>query len=153
MKRIASVLTLTFIISGCASIDFNVDSEKDKEKGLVYYESKPYLLYLKTEKCETTVSVVSVPGTKKKMKFKTNMFGSSEHSAKFSNGIITEIGQTSDSKASELLTSIAGLKTAGVLSDPGQMKCDPVARMIPIKDGVLDVDDNVDIISKIINNP
>jgi hypothetical protein len=131
MKRVAFLLSsLAFL--GCANIDFD-----SKDKGLTYYEPMPYLFISVTDKCISTATVVSIPGPKKKMELHAG-FGSSELSAEFSNGIITKIGQASDSKIPETLTSVAALQTAGILAAGGAAQCKPTALLFPIKDGVPD---------------
>ncbi|MGF1727963.1 hypothetical protein [Photobacterium kasasachensis] len=120
---------LTLVLSGCTSIDFN------GQEGLVYYEPKPYLFVSVTDQCISSVSVVSIPGVQKNIDFNSG-FGSSNMSAEFSNGIITKVGQTSDSKIPAALASIAALKTAGMLVEGQEPTCEPTARLYPIENGV-----------------
>ncbi|WP_290580209.1 hypothetical protein [Ketobacter sp.] len=134
MRTVGLSFAFAAMLSGCASIDFD-----SKDKGLTYYEPKPYLFMSVTDKCVSSVSVVSIPSVKKKVKFKSG-YGSSELSAEFSNGIITKVGQTSDSKVPETLTSIAALKTAGMLVEGQEPACKPLAILYPIVDGVPDTD-------------
>lgn len=132
MKK-AIALTLLVGITGCASIDFNA---KD---GAVYYEPVPYLFYSQTDKCVRSVSAVSLPGEKRHLDFKTG-YGSYSLSAKFSNGLLTEVGQTSDSKLPETLTSFAALGTAGLLTDSvGLCSHKAILYPIKIKDGSLNL--------------
>ncbi|MEM1262464.1 MAG: hypothetical protein AAGH76_08710 [Pseudomonadota bacterium] len=126
---------LTLLASGCAGLDFEAD------KGLVYFEPVPYVHYKVTPKCEATVSVVALPGERKHLAFKTG-YGSSTLSAAVSGGILTSVGQATDTKVPETLTAIAGLKTAGLLADGGGdgVACPPVSLLIPFKAGKLDMD-------------
>ena len=133
MKRVTFLLSsLAFL--GCANIDFD-----SQEKGITYYEPMPYLFISVTDKCISTATVMSIPGPKKKMEFHAG-FGSSELSVEFSNGIITKVGQNTDSKIPETLTSVAALQTAGILAtgNAGAAQCKPAALLFPIKDGVPD---------------
>lgn len=130
MNRII-YLSLITAISGCASVDFNAG-----EEGAVYYEPLPYLFYSVTDKCISSASVVSLPGKRRHLDFKSG-YGSSNLSAEFSNGLLTKVGQTSDSKIPETLTSIAGLATAGVLGvAPADGGCSPRSVLFPIEEGV-----------------
>ena len=130
MKKTLS-LPLTIALSGCASVDFNAG-----EDGAVYYEPLPYLFYSVSDKCISSASVVSLPGKKRHLDFKTG-YGSSSLSAEFSNGLLTKVGQTSDTKIPETLTSIASLATAGVLGiAPGAAGCPQKAVLFPIEDGI-----------------
>ena len=88
-----------------------------------------------TDKCISSVSVVSIPSAKKKIDFNAG-YGSSALSAEFSNGIITKVGQTSDSKIPETFTSIAALKTAGMLVAGEEPACKASAVLYPIENGI-----------------
>ena len=125
------LLIVVAILSGCAGVDFNAD-----EDGAVYYEPLPYLFYSVNDKCISSATVVSLPGKKRHLNFKTG-YGSSSLSAEFSNGLLAKVGQTSDSKIPETLTSIATLATAGGLGfAPGPGGCPAKAVLFPIEDGV-----------------
>jgi hypothetical protein len=126
-KLRATVLVLSTTLASCASIDFD-----SGEQGLVYYEPQPYLFYSRTSNCVSSVTVVSVPGAKKRMDF-SNGIGSSELSANFSNGVITGIGQANSAKVPEALTSVAEL--VGAMTEGKEGGCSPASLMYPIKDG------------------
>lgn len=137
MKNALS-FSLIIALSGCASVDFN-----SGEEGAVYYEPLPYLFYSRSDKCISSATVVSVPGKKRHLDFKAG-YGSSNLSAEFSNGLLSKVGQTSDSKSPETLTSIAGLATAvGLAVDPGA--CQPKAVLFPIEDGVPNLKKQLDL--------
>jgi uncharacterized protein YceK len=124
-------LSLIIALSGCASVDFN-----SGEDGAVYYEPLPYLFYSVSDKCISSATVVSLPGKKRHLDFKAG-YGSSNLSAEFSNGLLAKVGQTSDSKIPETLTSIASLATAGALGvSPTAGGCPQKAVLFPIEDGV-----------------
>jgi len=134
-------ITIIFAIglSGCASIDFNADSN-----GAVYYEPLPYLFYSVTDKCVSSATVVTLPGAKRHLDFKTG-YGSSSLSAEFSNGLLTKVGQTSDSKIPETLTSIGALATAGILKSGESPACEQRAVLFPIENGVPNLDKPLDL--------
>jgi uncharacterized protein YbaR (Trm112 family) len=91
--------------------------------------------------------VVSLPGKKRHLDFKTG-YGSSNLSVDFSNGLLTKVGQTSDSKIPETLTSIGGLATAGVLkAAPGEPPCRQKALLFPIEDGIPKLKKPLDLIN------
>lgn len=129
MKKIMTLL-LTLLMTGCASIDFDAGPE-----GAVYYEPLPYLLYSQNAKCVTSATAVVLPGKKRYLNF-TSGYGSSALSADFSNGLLTKIGQTSDTNIPGTLTSIAALETAGIFSGTAESGCEIVSLLFPIEDGV-----------------
>lgn len=124
------VASCAVLMSGCASIDFNSNSDK----GLTYYEPIPYLFVSTTDKCVSSATVITVPGNKKVMKFSSG-YGSSELSAGLTNGMITAVGQKNDSKIPETVTSIAALATATLV---GPAACEPSAILYPFNEGVPD---------------
>lgn len=118
-------------LSGCASIDFG-----KKDGRLTYFVPKPYLFVSVTKDCVSTVKVVSIPGKKKSMKLKSG-YGSSNLTVKFENGIITSVGQQSDTKIPETITSIATLGSAMrafMAKEKTEEKDCPSAKLYPIKD-------------------
>ena len=138
MKYLFAVL-IAAASSGCANVDF-----KAGENGAVYYEPVPYLFYSKTDKCISSASIVSLPGNKRYLDFKSG-YGSSSLSAEFSNGLLIKVGQTSDTKVPETLTSIAGLKGAAVaLADPPGA-CAAQALLFPIENGVPNMSKAIDL--------
>lgn len=122
--------SLMLSLSGCAGVNFNADTD-----GAVYYEPVPYLFYSLTDKCISSVSVVALPGKKRHLDFSKG-YGSSNLSAEFSNGLLSKVGQTTDTKIPETLTSIGGILTAGIASS-----CTPKAVLYPIEDGTPNLDE------------
>lgn len=125
------------LLSGCAHIDFNGSSN-----GLTYYVPKPYLFVSTTKDCVSTATVVSLPGKAKSMELHSG-FGTADLSVNFSNGMITSVGQKTDTKIPETMTSLANLATAAVgikalEAKPKKEGCAATARLYPIKDGVPD---------------
>ena len=135
-------LVVFLLVSGCAHIDFGGD-------GMTYYDPKPYLYISTTKDCVTTAMVLVIPEAKKVMKFVPG-YGSSELSATLSNGMIASVGQKSDTKIPETITSIAALGTAaaGALkvtakaeTEAGkQIICTPTARLYPVVSGKPDLE-------------
>ena len=127
-KKIKAVLIpILFMMFGCARIDFG-------KGGLTYYDSKPYLFVATTQDCVTTATVVLIPATTKHLVFKSG-YGSSNLSVTLTNGMITNVGQQTDTKIPETLATIPSLVTAasGVKGAQGkQLICTPTANLYPI---------------------
>jgi hypothetical protein len=135
IKAVCLSLVGLFLVTGCAHIDFN----SGDDHAMTYYDPKPYLFVSTTKDCVTTATVVVIPEKKKAMKFETG-FGSAELSATLSNAMIASVGQKTDTKIPETITSIASLGTAAAaykaVAPPGkQVICEPTAKLYPITDG------------------
>jgi hypothetical protein len=130
-----------FLVTGCAAVDFDAnEADKEKKKGLVYYEPKPYLLHTVTDKCVSSVTVVSIPAQQRRMKFKSG-YGAATLSASFSNGVITAVGQATDTKVPETIAAVAGalaLTSGAGGTGNAAGPCDASATLYPLKDGVPD---------------
>lgn len=94
------------LISACASIDYNTADDDD----LLYFEPKPVLLVTNTADCKQQVSVLTIPATARRMRFKPG-YGSSEMNVTLTNGMIGAVSQSVDLKLPETL----GLLTARAL--------------------------------------
>ena len=133
--KIAVLLGASAVLGGCAGLDFG-------DQGLSFYEPKPYLFVSVNKDCVSTATLISLPGDKKSVKFKSG-YGSSDLSVALSNGILTNAGQKVDTKVPETITSIASLGTAmATLSiDKGvkQIICKPSAILYPVTNGVPDL--------------
>lgn len=126
-KRITRLIGLIVIIgaiasSGCARIKlFNNENFVGPEVGIKFYYPKPYLLVARTGAKDNPVqiSVVYLPDQSKPTyaKFKTG-YGSAELSLALQNGILTNIGQKTDTKIPETMTALSGMATsaAGMLT-------------------------------------
>lgn len=124
-----------FLLSGCGHLDFGPD------KGLTYYDPKPYLFVATTKDCVTTANLVSVPETKREVKLISG-YGSTDLSVNLSDGMITSVGQNTDTKIPDTITSVAGL-TAAVgglmksrLEPERQLICTPTAVLYPVENGI-----------------
>ncbi len=132
------IVTGLLFLFGCAHLDFN--DFTDGKEGVTYYDPKPYLFVSTTKDCVSTATVVVLPEKKKTVKLKTG-YGSADLSVGLSNGMITSVGQKTDTKIPETIgaitslgTAVAGLKAP---TEPGkQFVCTPSASLFPIKDGV-----------------
>ena len=124
------------LLSGCAHIDFGGG-------GMTYFDPKPYLFVSTTKECVSTATVIMLPNDKKVMKFESG-YGSANLTVALSNGMIASVGQNTDTKIPETLSSIAGLGTAAAgiraLAATGkQIICTPTAILYPIVSGVPDM--------------
>lgn len=110
--NLLTILTLTVILSGCATVKFYSDKELTKESGIEFYSPKPYLIVEKNPAKDVSMkmSIVYLPdfNNPKYAKLKPG-FGSSDLKLSLENGIITSYGITSDSKIPETITAIGGL--------------------------------------------
>lgn len=131
-----SMICIVLGLVGCAHIDFGGD-------GLTYFEPEPFMFVSTTKDCVTTATIVVIPVDKKAMTFHAG-YGSSDLSVELSNGMIKSVGQKTDTKIPETLTSIASLATAasGFKSISGlgkQVICMPAATLYPLKSGLPDL--------------
>jgi len=122
---------LSLLCPGCAHIDFGGD-------GMTYYDPKPYLFVSTTTECITTATVVTLPEKKKAMKLESG-YGSAELSASLSNGMISSVGQKTDTKVPETIAavgSVAGAVMSTKSTDVSKQLplCKPTAKMYPIKE-------------------
>ena len=147
LARMVNVIVM-YLLSGCAGIDFGGE-------GLTYYDPKPYLFVSTTAECVTTATVVVVPEVKKVMKFKSG-YGTAALSATLSNGMISTVGQTTDTKIPETLSAIASLGTAAAAfrsnlagDQDKKLTCSPEASLYPIVSGVPDKKKGIDFNPKI----
>lgn len=104
--RYLIVLTVGFA-AGCSSINFKADDGK----GLLYFEPVPVLAVRVDKDCKIESTVMSLPGQRRHVRMSAG-YGSSELTLDLSNGIITKVGQTVDTKVPETLTAFAGLYSA-----------------------------------------
>lgn len=138
IKRLAGLLVMmcAIALSGCARIALYTDEHfKSPEVGFKFYYSKPYLLVARTgAKVDQTqvsgakdgtsqapgaqanpvqVSVIYLPDQKnvRYAELKTG-YGSAELSLAFQNGMLTNIGQKTDTKIPETITALASMATA-----------------------------------------
>ncbi|UZR29049.1 hypothetical protein [Methylococcus mesophilus] len=136
MKRLTILVVIpTSLLAGCAGLDFGDD------KGLVYYDPRPYLFVATTKECVSTAIPVMLPGEQKSVRFKSG-YGTADLSVTLSNGMITNVGQKTDTKIPETIQAVAnlGAAAAGMKMVPEEAKpaCEPSAVLYPVVNGVPD---------------
>ena len=129
---------LVSLLSGCAHLDFGDD------RGLAYYDVKPYLFVSTTTECLTTATIITVPESKREVKFKSG-YGSADLSVNLINGMITSVNQKTDTQIPATISLIAGLgasaavffqSRAGAPAPPEKPVCKPTATLYPVDNGV-----------------
>ena len=111
MKRvtgIASPMTLALLLPGCAGMEFGNGANP---KGMAFYDPVPHLLVKTATDCVITSEVVALPGKARWVRFRKG-YGSADLSANFSGGLITTVGQKTDSKVPETIGAVASLASA-----------------------------------------
>jgi hypothetical protein len=144
--RIGACFFLTVALAGCAHLEFKEFNQK--EPGLTYFEPVPYLAVTKGADCKMTVAVLSLPGEKRTLFFRSG-YGTADLSATLSNGMLQSVGQKTDTKVPETLTAVAGLaKTAaGFAAAAPAADCTKTSyiKLYPIVGGVIKIGEAVDI--------
>jgi hypothetical protein len=136
MKRLIESFAAVSFLTGCAGLTFGPESTT----ALTYYDPKPYLFIATTADCVSTATIISVPETKKGVSFNSG-YGTADLSITLSGGMITAVGQKTDSKIPETLSSVATLATAvGGLArqTPNERACPQSARLYNIDKGIVD---------------
>ena len=137
MKRLMESFAAVSLLTGCAGLTFGPESTN----ALTYYDPRPYLFISTTADCVSTATIISVPETKKGVAFNSG-YGTADLSITLSGGMITAVGQKTDTKIPETLSSVATLTTAvgglARLTAPKEGACKPSARLYTIDKGVVD---------------
>jgi len=130
-------------LSGCSGLEF---SEGYNPKGLTYWEPRPYLFVSVTKDCVWTATPLSLPGgTKRSVSFHSG-YGSAALSVTLTNGMITAVGQTTDTKVPETISAIGSLAGAAAkvltaptlpAGGPAPNGCKPAAILYEYNDGKL----------------
>jgi hypothetical protein len=102
------IAALALAAPGCAGIQFH---EGPRPDAFTYYEPAPFAVIKKAADCSLTVETLVLPGKKRSLSMRSGL-GSAKLSVKTANGIITEIGQETDTKIPETLTALSGLAKA-----------------------------------------
>jgi len=145
LQRVAGI-GLSALLAGCAHIDFT------SERGLLYYEPRPYLYVVTAPDCSQTATVVSLPGASRHLRFVPG-YGSADLKVELSNGIITSAGQNTDTKLPDTITALAALKTASAAEKVAEtarsrgkewkaVECEAEGNLYPISDGQVQIEQN-----------
>ena len=104
------LLGLSIGLMSCSKVVVEKFNAKTYEEGIRFYRPAPYLLVTQTEDNGLTSTIVWLPDMNQEYVLRsTGWWGSSEVSVKLQDGWnLTEIGEKSDSKIPETITSIAG---------------------------------------------
>lgn len=128
----AIIVTCSFLVMGCAHIDFGKDQSGNK-RGMTFFEPVPYLFVSTTRECVTTATVTIIPGERRELKFKGG-YGSYELSVALSNGMISAVGQKADTKIPETIaaigTVVGAIKPTFIEGKP--VLCKPTATLYAI---------------------
>lgn len=112
MRRLLAALAMIGL-SGCASIKFysTPDMGPKSEVGLKVYYPKPYLLVARDGTAKvTSVTLIYMPDLANPVYARTRSgYGSANLTLAFSTGMLTSLGQQTDTKIPESLTSVGGL--------------------------------------------
>lgn len=99
-KGVVTVIGASTLM-GCAGIDLG-------DGGLTYYDPVPYLLVSDKADCSQSVTAVTLPGEKRSLRFKSGL-GSAALNVALANGMITSIGQETDTKIPETIAALTPL--------------------------------------------
>jgi hypothetical protein len=115
---VCAIVAITSLATGCAEVSIYKDPDLSPQSrtGVPFFAPKPYLLVSKTGAKDkpVEVTVIYIPDTAKPLyaRLSPGLWGASDLSVQFSNGVITSVGQKADTKLPEVLTSLGGLQTA-----------------------------------------
>jgi hypothetical protein len=147
-RFVAAFCLVAVLLSGCARLEFGTVDKNGtmiKENGLTYYDAKAYLFVSVNKDCVPTASVLMLPNEKKVVRLVPGM-GSSDLSVALNNGMITNVGQKSDTAAPATLNALAGLAAAvppllaGVRTkEVGEVVICPQVSLYPIVNGKPDM--------------
>jgi len=137
-------LFAAFLLSmpGCARIVFY---DKPRENALNYYDPQAYLAVNLTKDCAYSATALILPGALRSAEFRSG-YGSASLTLALTNGLITNVGQTTDSKIPETITAFssalgsvarAALAMRGNTAPPAT--CPPSLTLYKITNGSLDM--------------
>ncbi|GAB6459286.1 hypothetical protein [Lysobacter enzymogenes] len=109
----ASTVAALLLTAACGHISvYDGTGASKNEVGIKFYAPKPYILVARTgaQAAPVSVEVVYLPDLSQPYYARTVAgLGSSKLDLAFSNGILTTVGQQTDPKLTELITSLAGV--------------------------------------------
>ncbi len=132
-----ATMTTCSVLGGCAGLEFYPSPRPDT---LTYFEPAPYLFVSTTKDCVTTATVVTVPGLPRSVGLHSG-YGSADLSVALSNGIITSVGQKTDTKVPETIAAVTGLvsavpKIAAAEAPKKGIACVTESKLYPIINGI-----------------
>jgi hypothetical protein len=112
-KNILVIVSLIWLLPGCANVTFHTDPALTKRTGLKYYTAKPYLLIAPTGNKDFPLKaeIISLPDLEHPT-YAIYHPGWGQHIfslAVASNGSLSSYGQTADSKIPETITALGSL--------------------------------------------
>jgi len=111
--KLLPLLTAALLgLNSCAHISFHDPTQPSRNVGLEYYKPKLYLLVTPT-KDGAKADILTLPDlAQPRYALLHPGYGSSNLSLKVSNGVLTDVGQTVDTKIPETITALGSLATA-----------------------------------------
>ena len=98
---------------GCAHISFHDPRNPGRNIGLEYYKPKLFLLVAKNKDGTTKADILTLPDlAQPRYALLHPGYGSSNLALKLNNGVLTDVGQTVDTKIPETITALGSLATA-----------------------------------------
>lgn len=157
LKTQISLVTAALFIAACTPAQLMFGDGARPPDTLAFFDPSPHLLVTVSADCTIASQVVAIPAAPRWVRMKPG-HGASDLSVGFGNGLITSVGQKSDTKVPETIGGIANLATAigGIVApallDDGSAKakpeaktCPPEAHLFPIgPDGKVDKDTATD---------
>ncbi|MDR3510008.1 MAG: hypothetical protein P4L73_00100 [Caulobacteraceae bacterium] len=134
---IVALVGLGPALGGCAGLEFSDGWSPSNANALHFYDSRPYLLVSVTKDCVSSASVISLPAGKRSVTFKSG-YGTADLSVALQNGMVTSVGQKTDTKIPETITAAAGLAgqlgAKALLTPPATpaKTCVAAAKLYPI---------------------
>jgi hypothetical protein len=119
MKKLVPFLPLLLTLCSCAGLTVNSVTDENKERGIRYYESSPYLLVHTDNEGGLVTRLIYLPDPTKKMAVRPyTRFASSSTTLNFKNGVLssaeTSVDETAVPKA--VLGAIEKAATAAIMA-------------------------------------
>jgi hypothetical protein len=118
VKRLAGLLVIVCVValSGCSRVAiYKNEALEGAATGVKFYYPKPYLLVARTGAKDNPVQVSVIYLPDQSQAFYAELksgYGSADLSLTLQNGMLTNIGQKTDTKIPETVTALAGMATA-----------------------------------------
>lgn len=130
------------LVAGCAGLEFY---DKPTTGALTYYDQTAYLMVDTLPDCTKKSSILTVPGQARSVAFRSG-YGSADLSIAMSNGMITNVGQKTDTKIPETISALSGAvkDVAGVAGlRAGSAGCKASSVLYPVVNGRIVKDDPI----------